>query len=38
MSDYHIGLLIGNVLGITMGILATIAIQNCARRKLEDED
>ena len=32
MSDYHIGLLVGHVLGITIGILATIAIQNCARR------
>lgn len=35
MSDYHIGLLVGHVLGITIGIFATIAIQNCARRKDE---
>lgn len=32
MSDYHIGLLVGYVLGITIGILAMVAIQNCARR------
>lgn len=32
MSDYHIGLLIGHILGITIGILAMVAIQNCAGR------